>query len=453
MDHWSGGVDGFLMKRDQIKVDRRRQLIFRQAVLDNTPLPLKRLQEWLDGEKYDADTAQTDVEAFAKVGCNLKLQKCRSDPSDKEIVFLEGPHIDNDNTRESIHAEEKALVARLAASLICGTPTPFDPKTLPGWTRDLTARAALDRLATFNKREKRMATHLQNVLAYVDEQSKPSKGQTAIESFDSVLELISRTSITLERKEELRKSLSGFWNTTSRMVAIDSGTTNIALCKYLEQMPIPLVKSQLCSLTVCTNSRRIFEALGPSWVWVKTMIIGGQQMFRSPTIAGPMAEVFLRSVPLLQFGICILGSTRIDIDRGVICSDTQEESSLKNLLMERSALRVVCVDNSKLQKGPGRQGYRFASIDPIHIDLILTNNPIRRRSLGAIRDYEAFRDKVDAIQDRGVPVLLASSPTTFGYMKKQMGGRKNPVKKYSSTIESRADPAETKKSTHIVALH
>jgi DeoR/GlpR family transcriptional regulator of sugar metabolism len=80
----------------------------------------------------------------------------------------------------------------------------------------------------------------------------------------------------------------------SRLIAIDSGTTNIILSRFLKKSPIPLQGSSLCSLTVCTNSRRIFEELGPSEVWIKSIIIGGQQMFRSPTIAGAISRLVQR---------------------------------------------------------------------------------------------------------------------------------------------------------------
>ncbi len=402
------------MAKEKEKVNRRRQLIFRQVVLDNHPLSLSKLQELLLDDKYDEKTAQRDVHAFKDVGCKLRLQQCQSSENDKELVFLEGPHTDDDTTRENINSAEKGLVARLAASLICGTPDLTKEGIPPSWVSDDTAREALEKMCSTAK-DKKMAARLRSFISLLNQKLKAHRGEFAIDSAQTVLKLFHRMGFSLERKEVLKASLFRFWETTSRLVAIDSGTTNIAIARFLKELPIPMVNSQLCSLTVCTNSRRIFQELGPSKVWVKTIIIGGQQKFRSPTIAGAMAELFLRSVSILQFGMCILGSTRIDIDRGVVCSDSQEESSIKNLLMERSSLRIVCVDDSKLQQGPGREGYRFASIDPKHIDLILTNCPLRKKGKGGEVEYGSFLEKIDSIESRGVPVLLAASPRTFGY--------------------------------------
>jgi DeoR/GlpR family transcriptional regulator of sugar metabolism len=215
------------------------------------------------------------------------------------------------------------------------------------------------------------------------------------------------------RVGKLKRVLANFWGEANRMVAIDSGTTNIVLArKFLAELRIPMAGSPLCALTVCTNSRRIFEVLGQSTVPVKTIIIGGQQKFRSPTICGAMAELFLKAVSLLQFGMCILGATRLDLDRFAVCSDSQEESSIKTLLMERSSLRVIAVDHNKLQAGLGRTGYKFASIDPEHIDLIVTNSPLMTDPPAVFTDFIRF---VKAIKSRGVPVLVATSDQTHPY--------------------------------------
>jgi len=107
--------------------------------------------------------------------------------------------------------------------------------------------------------------------------------------------------------------------------------------------------------------------------------------------------------------MCILGATKVDVERFVVCSDSQEEASMKHLFMEKSSLRIICVDHGKLQTGPGREGYKFASIDPNHIDLIITNSPTLGR-IGGDDDAGSFQAKVAAIERRGVPVLVATGP-------------------------------------------
>lgn len=458
------------------ELHQRRQLIFRRVVLDNRPLPISELLELLDIETYTLRNFTTDKEAFSHVGCPIDKRKCISNPEDEELYFLDGPHTDDDTTRETISVPQKQLVARLAASLLCG-----------GWKRDKEeepakrklhddskenklyefivpdeARKALERFTNFSEiadEDPKIAASVRGMLSRLREKYQKleeQKTRKALERFDTsfseiadvdpkiaarvrgmlsrqhekyqnlqelqpveeVLDLFNRSNSLLEKRQlELKRCLYSFWDESSRLVAIDSGTTNIMLARSLKKLLIPMASSTLSSLTVCTNSRRIFQELGPSNVWIKTIIIGGQQKFRSPTIAGAMAEAFLKSVAILQFGMCILGSTRVDLDRFAVCSDSQEESALKNLIMDRSSLRVILVDDSKFQRGPGREGYKFASIEPRQIDLIVTNSPLRqgKNADETRRQYEQFIKNIQSIEGRGVPVLVATSPATFDY--------------------------------------
>ena len=411
-------------RNPEAEFNKRRPIIFRRVVLDNRPLSFTEMRELLDDADYDysPEKQDSDLKAFQAIGCPIQIRKSRADPKVKEIVYLEGPHTDDDTTRESIHIEEKKLVAQLTASLICGSPSATKNSVLPSWMEGEDARNALERMVSsfLKSQEKRsdmrvMEAHVSNVFLHLAQKIKPHTGNEALENVNEVLSHLKFYDASLAKHHDALKSkLYTFWDETSRLIAIDSGTTNIILSRFLKKIPLPLQGSRLCSLTVCTNSRRIFEELGPSDVWIKTIIIGGQQMYRSPTIAGAMAELFLRSASILQFSICILGSTRIDLDRFAICSDSQEESSIKNLFMDRSSLRVIVVDNFKFQTGPGREGYRFASIDPKHVDLIITNSPLCDQ-LDAEAINKSFVEKINAIESRGVPVLVASSPKTFKY--------------------------------------
>jgi DeoR/GlpR family transcriptional regulator of sugar metabolism len=403
--------------KTETKKNPRRQLIFRRVVLENRPLPLNELRELLD-DKVDEGRIRKDLESFAAVGCKIELQPCTAPGETKQLVFAEGPHTDDDTMREKHNLEQKNLVARLAVSLICGAPEPGKGENLAPWMFlvDQAARKALDRMTIHSARDKKIAGRVKSVLTKIRTQAETFGGQEGIFPAKLVLDLVKKSNSFLKTQQDsLKRNLYRFWEESSRLIAVDSGTTNIQLSRILKKLPIPLVGSPLASLMVCTNSRKIFEVLGPSDVWVKTIIIGGQQKFRSPTIAGAMAEIFLRSVSILQFGMCILGSTRVDLDRFALCSDSQEESSIKNLIMDRSSLRVICVDDSKLQSGPGREGYRFASIDPRQIDLILTNCPLQRAGQKAKEEYVSFLAKIESIESRGVPVLVATSEKTFDY--------------------------------------
>ena len=403
------------------KFNKHRQLIFRKVVLDNRPLPLAELRELLNGEKYTNEMARCDVAALRAVGCLVELRPCPGRHGEKQIVFLDGPHTDDDAIRETINPDGKRLAARPAAAVICGLAYCEDKKLLPRWMEQADAQKALDRMfedttakggRTFDEE---MAARVRSVLLQIDSKLNAQRGEQAIDSADDVLKLVELSNFALEAgKRALRTKLHAFWAEPFRLVAIDSGTTNLILARQLRELRLPVLGTPLCSLTVCTNSRKIFEVLGPPEVSTKCIIIGGQQKFHSAVIAGAMAELFLRTASVLQFGICVLGATKVDVDRFVACSDSQEEAAMKNLFMEKSSLRVICVDHGKLQTGPGREGYKFAAIDPSHIDLIITNSPFG--SEGAPEDGPlSFRAKVAAIEARGVPVLVATGPGTLDH--------------------------------------
>ena len=392
------------------KFNKHRQLIFRKVVLDSHPLPLRELRELLKGEKYTHEMAKCDVAAFCAVGCAMELRDCPGDPKEKQIVFLEGPHTDDDKIREGINPDGKKLAAGLAASVICGLSGCQYRELLPPWVEATAAEKALEEMVSRSVLDADMARRVGAALALARSALENQRGPWGIESIEKVLELVRKSNFALEeRKKALRTKLHTFWQEPFRLVAIDSGTTNSILARYLKELRLPVPGSALCSLTVCTNSRRIFELLGPPEVSVKSIIVGGQQKFHGPVIAGAMAEAFLRTASILQFGMCILGATKVDVERFVVCSDSQEEASMKHLFMEKSSLRIICVDHGKLQTGPGREGYKFASIDPNHIDLIITNSPTLDR-IGGDDDAGSFQAKVAAIERRGVPVLVATGP-------------------------------------------
>jgi DeoR/GlpR family transcriptional regulator of sugar metabolism len=394
------------------QTNERRQLIFRTVVLDNRPLKLSKVREMFPDGGYTDVKAERDAASFRHVGCDIELRTGKAlngRQGEKEFVFLEGPHTDDDTTRESINVEGKQLVAQLAAAMICGLSEVKIENWLPKWMPSHLSEewlAALSGAIASSPRTK-LRADLEGILSSLKRHGSPHLSE--YRSARAVLKLLQRSTLYLkERQTQLRTSLRSYWSEGTRLVALDSGTTNIWVARFLKEVRLPVPGSPFRSLTVCTNSRRIFEELGPSEVSVKTIIIGGQQKFRSPTIAGVMAEMFLRAVPFLQFGMCVLGSTRVDVDQLAVCSDSQEESSVKNLLMEKSSLRVICVDDSKLQSGPGREGYKFAAIDPRHIDLLITNSPFLESC--DHKRYERFRSAVHAIEAAGVPVFVATLP-------------------------------------------
>lgn len=389
-------------RNSDIAHNKRRAFIFARLVLDNTgALSISEIKQ--DFPDYDEEKAKADVEAFKKVGCAIAIQSS-SEKRGKVLVFLDGLHTNDDTNREETNGAEKEFVAQFIAALICG-PGRVRGKDLVSYDFEKVLKES--NLDAVSCRETGQSVKL--LLRELQEKGEVS-GVLGQNTCDSIVKLLSRSQ---ERKKELRGKLHDYWEESNRMVAIDSGTTNLKVAKLLAKLRIPLANSRLCSLTVCTNSRRIFEVLGPHKIPVKTIIIGGQQKFKSATIAGAMAELFLRTASILQFGMCILGATKVDVEKFAVCSHSQEESSIKQLLMDKSKLRVIAVDSSKLHGGAGREGYTFASISPDQIDLIVTNSPIRK--LTPPREWERFRNNVGAIEDRGVPVLVTHPEGTHGH--------------------------------------
>ncbi len=212
---------------------------------------------------------------------------------------------------------------------------------------------------------------------------------------------------------------------TSRIVALDDGTTTLRVAEKLRKFLVPVSGTNLNHLTVCTNSREIFNVLGDSAVeQIRAIVVGGQQIGRSSAIAGPLAEHFLRSCALLQFSVSMVGASSMTVDKGLAFSDTQEEAIIKGILFSKSALRVIVVDNAKLDRRGVRHGYAFCSLDPQFCDLVITNSPIALEFLGDCDEDERkehaerineFPDLVKAIEVRGIPVLVAVSERTMKF--------------------------------------
>jgi DeoR/GlpR family transcriptional regulator of sugar metabolism len=221
-----------------------------------------------------------------------------------------------------------------------------------------------------------------------------------------------------ESTNKLRLALADLWRERSRMIALDCGTTSDVVAELLKGVPFPYRKTDLCHLTVCTNSRHIFQMLGEQEVPIRTIAVGGQQRWKTPAVAGALAEFFLRGAGL-NFGMGIIGSTNLSADEGLCYADSQEEASLKNIFLGKCGnLRIVVADNSKLSMAPRGQ-YAFSPIDGQHIDAIVTNYPIAlehcKFETEAEREYQArsldgFSKAIAKIQSRGVPVLLAHEP-------------------------------------------
>lgn len=211
--------------------------------------------------------------------------------------------------------------------------------------------------------------------------------------------------------------LMDYWGENIRMCMLDSGTTNELLALKLKELSHPYRNTNLSYFSVCTNNRSIFQILGDPTVPIRSIIIGGQQRGRTSTIAGALAEYFLRGAALLNFGICIVGATNIAIDVGSCFSDSQEEAIIKSIAFSKSNIKIVALDSSKLSRHSIRGGYVFSSLTDNSIDAIVTNVPLSMEYIQAETEaarnrhqrlIDEFWEMIDSIRARQVNVILAS---------------------------------------------
>lgn len=208
---------------------------------------------------------------------------------------------------------------------------------------------------------------------------------------DLLKRLRAQSSQTANQHAEIiiRKLQDQAWRHLQRQIAVDSGTTNEVFCsEILSGLALP--RPALNRLIVCTNSRAIFNILGVPGVPIKTIIVGGQQLFQTESIAGNLAEQFLKATNL-SFSMSFIGATVVDLRNMVLGGDYDADSAIKSELLSRSEIRVVMADRSKFMTGPYAAYNRFAMISPTVVDLIITD--------------EIDHEHMDKINKMGVPVL------------------------------------------------
>lgn len=193
----------------------------------------------------------------------------------------------------------------------------------------------------------------------------------------------------LKAESIIRMLKESAWRPLQRQIAIDSGTTNEVFCsEVLAKLTLP--RPSLSRLNVCTNSRGIFNILGVPGVPIKTIIVGGQQLFQTEAIAGYLAEQFLKAANL-SFSMSFIGATVVDLRNMFLGGDYDADSAIKSDFLSRSELKIVLADKTKFMGGSFAAYNRFAKIHPSVVDLIVT-------------------DEIDAqhmakINEEGVPVL------------------------------------------------
>ncbi|MBX7207262.1 MAG: hypothetical protein K1X78_03030 [Verrucomicrobiaceae bacterium] len=205
--------------------------------------------------------------------------------------------------------------------------------------------------------------------------------------------------------------LTRFWREMHRIIAIDAGSTNDEIANLLVKfdVPVPPRGGPLAALTVATNSRTIFHILGDSRVKTKVLMIGGEQVSGTQAVAGRMSELFLKAAALFTFGISFIGATDIAWKAGMIYADCHEIAALKALLFQKSVLKVIVADHTKLVDVDLDAGYEAIAIAPDQVDLIITtqrpSDPSKTDEENA-KEAADFYKALNVIRAAKVPVLV-----------------------------------------------
>lgn len=370
---------------------KRRRFIV-SALQSQSRISLKAIQRVFPDAKRSS--IEFDVDKMNEIGLPYIL----------ENGYITNPstlHTTDPFDRMENEAMEKQMVGALLTSLIMGFSDSWEE-------RAISPKGAEGERGQFNSSTVRLWD------MYSEQYPFYSK--------DEILNMLVRLSkAPKQSKGTLRTKLRALWGERARIVTLDSGTTNFITAKILSETPIPTWGSSLTFLTVCTNCRNIFNLLGDPSVPIRTIVIGGQQRQPSSAIAGALAESFVRHCDLLNFGVTILGATEVDVRKGLCLSHTQEESIIKGLMLAKSSLRVLAVDNTKLRFDSPGKSYAFCQLNNENLDLIITNKPIpdalkigkknnastREWNRSAVQQFEAC---VTELESRNIPVLVADFP-------------------------------------------
>lgn len=259
-----------------------------------------------------------DIRFFNSLGVKLKFMSV----GDQQVIADEEVRYRDDyGIHQGIRLVEKRIVAKVAASLIAGRNTSFGERGLAG----------------------------------------QSEIQGALKT---------------QNLEKMSFRLPDIWRESSRLISLDSSTTNELVAHELTLLKLPSPDSSLSYVSVCTNGTRIFSRIARPDVRIRAIITGGQQRAPSSTLAGALTELFLRHASLLHFGFSFVSATGVCVADAKCLADTQEDMVLKQLFLEKATNRVIIVDNSKLRKPLQRDGFAFASLNPEQVDLLITNSPL-----------------------------------------------------------------------------
>lgn len=362
----------------------------------NPPLNLSHVGDIDDPTVFiDPESAFTDQQADEKRSARFRRIKVINQllRSKGFITFADFKRISESQnipevTRETFHADVDALNYILDQII---KETKFEDGSLGYFLFTRRVETTKRQREGFERPRKEVIARLAGGLLLGEEKSHTPSLIAPLLQKDLIKRLLSQTTPNAAHNAEMiiRKLQDQAWRHLQRQIAIDSGTTNEVFCsEILASLVLP--RPGLNRLIVCTNSRAIFNILGVPGVPIKTIIVGGQQLFQTESIAGNLAEQFLKATNL-SFSISFIGATVVDLRNMILGGDYDADSSIKSELLSRSELRVVMADRSKFMTGSYAAYNRFAVIDPSVVDLIITD--------------EIESAHMTEINKKGVPVL------------------------------------------------
>ncbi|MEX0678304.1 MAG: hypothetical protein WD063_14580 [Pirellulales bacterium] len=203
----------------------------------------------------------------------------------------------------------------------------------------------------------------------------------------------------------LLHKLGTWFRKSSRVFALDGGTSNMRIAEELslalvtDGLRIPNPRSNISSMTVITNSTRISRQLEEPQNPVDVIVLGGQLRKATLAVVGTLAEQCMERWQVSP-DLAMVGTTAACATAGgdwACFSDSPDESRFKNLLFERSFLRIVVMDSSKCGRIRA-SAFPFSFFAPDKLDIVLTDE-------GILDDkHDEFRQ---AVSGCGIALLVA----------------------------------------------
>jgi len=160
------------------------------------------------------------------------------------------------------------------------------------------------------------------------------------------------------------------------VVALDAGSTTLALARLLARRPVRVV----------TNSLPVAQVLAGDSDATLTMI-GGTYRAEAGSFIGPIAE---EAIAGLRVDVAFIGATAFTAGGAFYCQNATEGQT-KHRFLEAARRRVIVADAAKFD---ARAFARFAR--PGVVDLLITDAPF---------------PGIDAVRDAGIEVVVATGTT------------------------------------------